>query len=167
MVSERIYGNLGSTYYTNFILLTTSNIFCFVYIQQQFYHIVIHSWANSREDGGIQRAHQILSEMQSLRKSGERPDLIPDAISFTSIISALAHNSRYGKVKDAQKMLDAMFGIIKNEDGQGIKLDRVAYNALINAQSKQSGSAHKAEILLDYMLEQDDTSAIRPVSESR
>jgi hypothetical protein len=63
--------------------------------------------------------------------------------------------------------LDAMFGIIKNEDGQGIKLDRVAYNALINAQSKQSGSAHKAEILLDYMLEQDDTSAIRPVSESR
>jgi hypothetical protein len=126
---------------------------------------VIHAWSNSNEDGAIHRAHQILSKMQSLRKSGKRPDLFPDAISVTNIISALANDSGHRKVKDAQNMLDAMFDMIKDEGGEGIQLDRVAYNALINAQSKQSGSAHKAEMLLNYMLEQDGASVIRPVSD--
>ena len=126
--------------------------------------VVIHAWANSKENGAIQRAHQILVEMQSLRKSGERPDLIPDAISFTSIVSAIAHDKRQSRVKETQKILDTMFNILKDDgDDGGIEMDRVAYNALIHAQSKQSGSADKAEMLLDYMLEKDGNSAIRPV----
>ena len=108
--------------------------------------------------------------MQSLRKSGKRPDLIPDAIAFTSIISALTKDSSHS-VGDTQKMLDTMFGIIKNEDKdedrEKIELDQVAYNALIHAQSKQSDSVAKAEMLLEYMLEQDSSSNIRPVSSSR
>lgn len=99
--------------------------------------------------------------MQSLRKSGERPDLIPDAVSFTSIVSALAKDSIRGNVKE--RMLDAMFSILKDDDGKEIKLDSVAYNALIHAQSNQSGSADKAEKLLDFMLEQGSNSTIRPV----
>lgn len=100
--------------------------------------------------------------MQCLRKSGKRPDLIPDAISFTSIVSAIAHDSKRRKVKDAQRILDTMYSILKDDDGGGIQLDRVAYNALIHAQSTQSGSADKAEMLLDYMLEQNGPSSIRP-----
>jgi Ca2+-binding EF-hand superfamily protein len=125
---------------------------------------VIHAWANSHDEGAIQRAHQILCEMQSMRKSGKRKDLIPDAISFTSIVSAIAHGSKRGKGTDNQQILDTMFNILKDDGDGGIELDRVAYNALINAQSRQTGSSEKAEMLLDYMLEQDGSSSIRPVS---
>jgi pentatricopeptide repeat protein len=124
----------------------------------------MHAWVNSGERNFIERAHNILTHMQSLRKSGKRPDLIPDAISFTSLITALAQESKRGGNKiNAQKMLDSMFELLTNKDGGGdIDFDTVAYNAFIHAQS-QSGSASKAEMLLNYMLDQHETSAIRPV----
>ena len=139
-------------YLHNFI-----NIFHILF-SLQLNRVVIHAWVNSNEKDAIQRAHKILSEMQSLRKSGERPDLVPDAVSFTSIVSTLAKDSVRGKTKE--RMLDTMMSILKDDDGQEIKLDSVAYNALIHAQ----GSADKAEMLLDFMLEQGSNSTIRPVS---
>jgi len=126
------------------------------------YNSVIYAWANSKEYNGIKRANQILSEMDALRKSGKRPDLIPDAVSYTNIISALAHDSNSKNIQHTQSIIDNMFSMMNNENDQEIQLDSAVYNALIYAQSKQSGSAEKALMLLNYMLDGDSKSKVRP-----
>ena len=126
-----------------------------------FMFIVIHAWANSSEKHGIERAHNLLLEMKKLRDSRARPDLVPDQIAFTSIISALAQSAGRRDPAETQKVMDTMLDFVNDNEGD-IQLDTPAYNALIHAQSKQKGSVAIAEQLLNHMLEQDTN--IRPVS---
>lgn len=122
---------------------------------------MIHAWATSKEGHGIERAHNILLEMKQLRDSGKRPDLVPDEVAFTSIVSALAQNSQRRNTEETQQILETMLDFVKDE---GVGLDTPAYNALIHAQSKQKGSVAMVEELLNHLLDQDISTKIRPVS---
>lgn len=101
--------------------------------------------------------------MKKLRDSGARPDLVPDQIAFTSIISALAQSAGRRDPAETQKVMDTMLDFVNDNEGD-VQLDTPAYNALIHAQSKQKGSVAIAEQLLNHMLEQDISTNIRPVS---
>jgi len=126
------------------------------------YNSVIHAWARSSEDGALSQANKILKEMKLLRESGERPDLILDAISYTSIISALTRVSNK-KDPESVRLLDDMMSMVRNEVHES-NVDSGVYNALIHAQvhSGDIGAAEKAERLLLSMLTSNDSLAVRP-----
>ena len=90
--------------------------------------------------------------------------MIPDAVSYTSIISALAKRND----RKSTELLDDLITLV-HEHGSGSTLDSGVYNALIYAQiqNDENGSAEKAENLLLSMLDGDqdaDSAMIRPVS---
>ena len=102
-----------------------------------------------------------MKEMIALRDSGDRPDLTPDAATYTNLISALAKQRNNDNV-DAMNDVVAM---VKDDTSDNV--DSGVYNALIHAQIRVSkeGAAAKAENILRSMLDGDLTSAkTRPVS---
>ena len=100
--------------------------------------------------------------MESLQKSGTRPDLIPDAVSYTSVISTLAR-------QDDKRHADILNDIVLmiQDDNSKASVDSGVYNALIHAQSVSGGegSAQKAEDVLLSMLNSNiSDGSVRPVS---
>jgi len=87
--------------------------------------------------------------------------LIPDAVSYTSMISALA---RQNNEKDFH-LLDDIISMM-NDDTSGSNLDSGVYNALIHAKTRtgKAGAAEQAERLLRSMWEDNDSKITRPVS---
>jgi hypothetical protein len=127
-----------------------------------FSYLAIHAYTNCLEKDGVQKAANILKRIDTLRKSGDRPDLIPDAVSYTSIISALAKRND----SKSSALLDELISML-HEDGSDSTVDSGVYNALIYAQvqSGKDDAAEKAENLLLSMLDDDNASArVRPVS---
>ncbi len=128
---------------------------------------VIHAWANSPEDDALFRANDLLTKIKKLRKSGARPDLVPDNVSYTSIISALAKASSKNKStsKESARLLDEIMNDIQN-DMINTNLDSGVYNSLIHAkvQSGEVGAAEKAEAVLMSLIHNDAPMAVRPVS---
>jgi len=101
--------------------------------------------------------------MNNLRKISSRPDLVPDAVSYTSIITSLAKQNDH----DSEKLMDDFMRILE-EDRTETNLDSGLYNALLHAQvqSGKEDSAAKAERLLRSMLSESKhgTSKVKPVS---
>ena len=110
---------------------------------------VVYAWANSKEDESLQQAGNILKRMDELRESGERPDLIPDVASYTSIINALANKSRHSTAQEAEDILNHL--MVERSSS----LDSGIFNAVIKAHNKsgQSASAEKAEAVLRFLLD--------------
>ena len=87
--------------------------------------------------------------MDELRESGERPDLIPDVVSYTSIINAFANKSHHNSPQEAEDILDRLMVNRSSSIGSGI------FNAVIKAHnnSGQNASAEKAESILRFLLD--------------
>lgn len=145
----------------------TGAAYCFTFLSTQlrFLHllIVINAWAKSQEKGSIRKALALLNEMNNLRKTSSRTDLVPDAVSYTSIITSLAKQNDH----NSEKLMDDFMRILE-EDQTETTLDSGLYNALLHAQvqSGKEDSAAKAERLLRSMLSEskDGNSKVKPVS---
>jgi len=104
----------------------------------------------------------LLNEMNNLRNTSNRPDLVPDAVSYTSIITSLAKQND----DDSEKLMKDFVDILEKDPKSN--LDSGLYNALLHAQiqSGQEDSAAKAERLLRSMLNESKggPSKVKPVS---
>jgi hypothetical protein len=124
------------------------------------FNSVIYALANSPEPDSINRAFLILEKMKELRDNGTKPDLIPDAVTYTSLLSALSRldtaNNEY--------LIEKVTSLIQEE--KNIELDSGVYNALIYAQSAGDGLeyAEKAEKMLRMMLHSEEKHMAKPVS---
>lgn len=125
------------------------------------FNSVINAWAKSQEKGSIRKALALLNEMNNLRKTSSRTDLVPDAVSYTSIITSLAKQNDH----NSEKLMDDFMRILE-EDQTETTLDSGLYNALLHAQvqSGKEDSAAKAERLLRSMLSEskDGNSKVKP-----
>ncbi len=126
-------------------------------------HSAIHAYTNSPGEDGVQKAANVLKRIDTLRRSGDRPDLIPDAVSYTSIISALSKQND----GESAELLEDLISMIQ-EDESSMAVDSGLYNAIIYArvQSGENDAAEKAESLLLSMLDKGAESIVRPVSEN-
>jgi hypothetical protein len=124
------------------------------------FNSVIYALANSSETDSISKAFGVLEKMKELNENGTRPDLIPDAVTYTSLISAISRSDR----KSNENLIDEVVSLI--QEGKDIKLDSGVYNALIHAQSGRVGLeyAEKAEKMLRLMLQSEDNHMAKPVS---
>jgi hypothetical protein len=99
--------------------------------------------------------------MENKRKSGQRPDLIPDAISYTSIIRSLAkHDNPEGLSLKTYILNKAK----ANEEDSGLK--NVMMLAQIESNDDSAAAAEKAEQFLRSMMKesQNEPSKTKPVS---
>eukprot|EP00557_Chaetoceros_sp_GSL56_P006495 CAMPEP_0176503992 /NCGR_PEP_ID=MMETSP0200_2-20121128/15682_1 /TAXON_ID=947934 /ORGANISM="Chaetoceros sp., Strain GSL56" /LENGTH=900 /DNA_ID=CAMNT_0017903367 /DNA_START=234 /DNA_END=2934 /DNA_ORIENTATION=+ len=120
---------------------------------------VIFAWANSSDSGAVQRACQLLNEMELKRKSGDRPDLIPDAVSYTSIIRSFTKQDNDEGVSLKKYILNkAKFNV---EDSG---LNNVLLLTQIESNEDSGAAAEKAEQVLRSMIKdsQNDPSKIKP-----
>lgn len=124
------------------------------------FNSVIYALANSSETDSINRAFRVLEKMKELKENGTRADLIPDAVTYTSLISALSRSDR----KSNKSLIEKVTSLIQGE--RDLKLDSGVYNALIHAQSRgvELEYAEKAEKMLRLMLQSEDKQMAKPVS---
>jgi hypothetical protein len=99
------------------------------------YNTVINSWAKSQSPESALRAEAILLRMMRSYKSDPSAAAAPDAVTFSSVLNALA-KSKTARMK-AEKcghLLRAMIDLHENDGGNSdTRPNRICYNTVLNA----------------------------------
>ena len=140
------------------------------------FNTVIKAYANSGDKDSSMNVQRILNMMEELESLG-LPDsiakqIMPDKISYTSILNAWAHNgsSDENVGERAEELLQQMYDMYNSSDGsdrrKDVKPDTVTYNAVLKVWGKcgHPDSGERSIALLDDMIQRykDGDSSVLP-----
>ena len=97
------------------------------------YNTNLKALANSREKGSVQRARQILENMEDMYEDGDK-SVKPDAITYNTVILAYANNGGKGAGRVAKSILKRMENGFRDGDVD-VKPTSPTYTALIKGKS--------------------------------
>eukprot|EP00554_Chaetoceros_debilis_P007409 CAMPEP_0194072582 /NCGR_PEP_ID=MMETSP0149-20130528/290_1 /TAXON_ID=122233 /ORGANISM="Chaetoceros debilis, Strain MM31A-1" /LENGTH=1273 /DNA_ID=CAMNT_0038752479 /DNA_START=363 /DNA_END=4187 /DNA_ORIENTATION=+ len=115
------------------------------------YNCCIDAWSKSGVDDAEENARRMLDRMSTMSEKLSAPELKPDTISYTSIITAISRR----KHSDGPARAEAVFATMMEA---GVKPNIYTYNNIINcwASSGRKDAAVNAEKILMQMQEESD-----------
>jgi hypothetical protein len=123
------------------------------------YNSVLRIIAHSGEDGALESAEEMLTEMERVykehRNQNQDSNVIPNTISYTTLINAYANSSKKDAALDAQRIFKRMQSEYQ-EGNIDAEPNVLAYNTYIKAwvNSRKQGNALQAERILMDMIQQ-------------
>ncbi|KAL7537018.1 hypothetical protein ACHAXR_007541, partial [Thalassiosira sp. AJA248-18] len=140
------------------------------------YNTVLNAWANSSQRNAPKRAESLLERMKVLSSSGKNPQIEPDAISISTVISCHARSkTRHGAERGERILNEAM--AMYSQGNSRVKPDSIMFNCAITGwtnisgiESEQGGMpsnvmpAERAEMLLQKM--KDSQLDVHPVAQT-
>ena len=103
------------------------------------YNALMNAYART-EDGATAKVEALFERMQQLASEHNNPGLLPDKLSYSSLMLSLTHEGRRGY---ADKV-DALLKEMEDSPDESVQPDLIAYSVALDAWSK-SGEAHAAE----------------------
>jgi pentatricopeptide repeat protein len=109
------------------------------------YSSLIHAWAQSSRNDAPQRAMTILRHMEKVYRETGRPLVVPDTVTFNTVLSAFA---KHGRADEARGLLLEMKSRSINGGGGivGVRPDAISWATVIHAFSKSRRSDAGAQL---------------------
>ena len=136
------------------------------------YNTVLNAWANSVEHTAPRRAELLLERMKTLSSTGKNPNIEPDAVSFSTVMSCHARSKRKDGALRSEELLDQAITAY-SQGNVKMKPDSIMFNCAILAWAHCSVSgydtdttgrtlipAERAEMLLHRLLEMRENGSL-------
>lgn len=113
------------------------------------YNTILSAYSKA---GRGQNAVELLTWLETISEN-DRKDLLPDRISYNSVLTALAKDSNPGSTEQAEELLGKM-EVIDRPGQQSVKPDKISYTTVIDAWSRSGnpGQAMRAYKLVARMV---------------
>lgn len=108
------------------------------------YNTVLNAWANSVEHTAPRRAELLLERMKTLSSTGKNPDIEPDAVSISTVMSCHARSKRKDGALRSEELLDQAI-IAYSKGNVKMKPDSIMFNCAILAWAHCSVSGHDTD----------------------
>ncbi|KAL3788273.1 hypothetical protein HJC23_011905 [Cyclotella cryptica] len=142
------------------------------------YNTVLNAWANSFERSAPRRAEFLLARMKSLSSTGKNPDIEPDTVSISTVMSCHARSKTREGAERAEELLDQAIKSYSMGNAK-VKPDSIMFNCAIlgwaHCSSSNDGDhtrgkipAERAEMLLQKLrtLRENNTLDIHPMAQT-
>ena len=94
------------------------------------YNTVLNAWANSFERSAPRRAEFLLQRMKNLASTGKNPEVEPDTVSISTVMSCHARSKRREGAERAEELLEQAVREYKMGNGR-VKPDSIMFNCAI------------------------------------
>ena len=121
-------------------------------INTEVFNSVVLAWAKSREDGGPQRAQELIVFMDGL----DAPQCKPNRFTFTSLIDAYAQTNEWDGVREAERIFNNVLDQYVDDGQADLEPNVATWTIVISAWARLSkrnrrGAAKRAGNLLKRM----------------
>mmetsp|Transcript_6109 Transcript_6109/g.8965 ORF Transcript_6109/g.8965 Transcript_6109/m.8965 type:complete len:1110 (-) Transcript_6109:132-3461(-) len=120
------------------------------------YSAIINAWANSRQPGSVQRAEEILKQMEdiyqkTIKDTGKPGDIVPNAFCYSGLINAYAQSGQPDAPRKAEAMISRMVEISK--EIPEAQPNVYSYCAVMTAWAKSGvkGATQRIKAILEHM----------------